>query len=94
MNTIDEIKNRMAKALKVSAIEVDDDSPKHAAHSAVKYTGGGHYQLRLVSPAFEGLGLIERHRMIYSALGNMMGTQVHALAIQALSETEWQKSRS
>ena len=51
-------------------------------------SGGGHYQLTIVSPAFAGVSRITRHRMVYDALGDLMQREVHALAIEAFAPDE------
>jgi BolA protein len=61
-------------------LEVIDESAKHAGHAGAKE--GGHYQVKIVSTAFEGMKLIDRHRMIYEALKPLQKS-IHALAIDA-----------
>ena len=68
-------------------MEVIDDSFKHAGHEGAK-GGGGHFSLTIVSPQFAGKNTVARHRMIYAALGPMMQTQIHALAIRAYAPGE------
>jgi len=73
--------------LQPSRVEIADDSALHAGHPGAK-GGGGHYRLTIVSPQFAGKSTIARHRMIYAALGPMMQTQIHALAIRAYAPGE------
>ncbi|MCR4318366.1 MAG: BolA/IbaG family iron-sulfur metabolism protein [Planctomycetes bacterium] len=55
----------------------------------VHVTGDGrHFEARIVSNEFEGLGLIARHRKVYAALGEKMGNEVHALSIIAKTQAE------
>lgn len=86
MSTIDRIKTRLA-VLEPERIEVEDDSVLHAGHAGAR-SGGGHFRLLIVSTHFESRNTVARHRMIYNALGDMMKTDIHALAIRALSATE------
>ena len=86
MTTALEIKQRLA-ALQPVSIEIADESSKHAGHAGAR-TGGGHYQLTMVSPAFAGASRIARHRMVYEALGDLMQREVHALAIEAYAPDE------
>jgi stress-induced morphogen len=81
MITPEEIKNTLSKALPVSIIETQD------------LTGGGdHWQLIIVSPAFEGKGLLEQHRMVNEALKEPMADQrIHALALKTYSPVQWEK---
>ena len=69
------------------ACEVEDESALHAGHAGAA-SGGGHYRLRLVSSRFEGQPRLARHRLVYDALHDMMQTEIHALAITALTPTE------
>ncbi len=85
-NTIGGIRERLA-ALEPMSVDIIDDSAKHAGHAGAR-SGGGHYQLLIVSALFIGKGTLERHRLIYDALGPMMRAEIHALSIQALAPTE------
>ncbi len=67
-------------------LEILDDSAKHAGHAGAKE--GGHYRLTIVSPRFSGCGTMQRHRLIYEALGPMMRGEIHALSIKALTPEE------
>jgi BolA protein len=68
-------------------IELIDESHKHAGHAGAR-DGGGHYVLHIVSARFAGNNTVARHRMIYSALGDMMKREIHALTIQASAPDE------
>ncbi len=83
---IAEIKARLA-VLTPQNIEIMDESALHAGHAGAK-SGGGHYQLTIISPAFSGQNIVARHRAIYQALGDLMSTRVHALSITAYSPEE------
>ncbi len=65
------------------SLEVTDDSAKHAGHNPDAQKGGTHFSVLVVSDAFNGKTLVERHRMIYAALKGPLGSSVHALAIKA-----------
>ena len=67
--------------------QLRDDSHLHAGHAGAA-SGGGHYSLRLVSARFDGLSRVARHRLVYDCLGNMMHSDIHALAITALAPSE------
>lgn len=86
MTVIDEIRNRLAVFAPLS-IEIEDDSALHAGHAGAK-GGGGHYRMTMVSDAFIGKNTVARHRLIYDALGELMRTRIHALAIRALTAEE------
>lgn len=84
--TIAEIKARLA-TLTPQHIEIIDESAQHAGHAGAK-SGGGHFQLTIISPTFSGLNIVARHRAIYQVLGDLMSTRVHALSINAYSPEE------
>lgn len=69
------------------SVELSDESGQHVGHAGAA-SGGGHYRLVIVSPAFAGKSRIERHRLVYQALGNLMQVRVHALAILAYAPDE------
>lgn len=75
--------------LEPTRLEITDESSKHAGHAGAR-DGGGHYVLRIASARFAGKSTVARHRMIYSALGEMMRREIHALTIQALAPNELQ----
>jgi len=81
MITPEEIKSSLAKAMPLSLVETQD------------LTGGGdHWQVIVVSPAFEGKGLIEQHRMVNEALKEPMADQrIHALSLKTYSPAQWEK---
>jgi len=86
----EQIKKLLNEALKPEQIEIIDNSAAHAGHSGAQ-SGGGHYHVTIVADAFEGKSLVQRHQLIYKALGDMMKQQIHALGINALTPTEYTK---
>ncbi len=81
MNRIEQMRALLA-TLQPEQIDIVDDSHKHAGHEGAR-SGGGHFTLHIVSAQFDGKATLARHRMIYSALGEMMKQDIHALNIQA-----------
>lgn len=81
MITPEEIKSTLEQALPGSTVEMQD------------LTGGGdHWQVFIVSSAFEGKGLVEQHQMVYAALKDEMGDQrIHALALKTFTPEQWAK---
>jgi BolA protein len=77
----------LTAALDPVALEVTDDSHKHAGHAGAR-TGQGHFSVAIVSEAFAGKLPLARHRLVYAALGAMMQTDIHALAIHARAPDE------
>lgn len=86
MSTIELMQQRLA-ILAPEALEIGDDSAKHAGHEGAR-GGGGHYNLTIVSPQFNGMLTVARHRMIYNALGDLMHSRIHALSIKAYAPGE------
>ena len=81
---------RMRAALSSLApreLEVVDDSHEHVGHEGAR-DGRGHFSVDITSAIFEGLAPVARHRRIYAALGDMMQTDIHALAIDARAPEE------
>jgi BolA protein len=83
-----EMLNRLDSALSPSRIELIDDSELHRGHGGYNPAGESHFTLRIESPAFAGKGRVERQRMIYAALGDLMDARVHALSIRATAPGE------
>jgi BolA protein len=67
-------------------LEVIDDSALHAGHAGARE--GGHYRLLIISPLFSGKTTLQRHRIIYDALGELMRSRIHALSIRSLTPEE------
>lgn len=82
-----QIKTLLNTQLSPQKLELIDDSAAHAGHAGARQ-GGGHYYVTIVSSAFEGKTLVQRHQMVYQALGDMMKQQIHALGINALTPSE------
>lgn len=74
-------------SLQPEHLDIEDDSAAHAGHAGAR-SGGGHYNLTIVSPCFAGLSRVKRHQMVYEALGDLMKTGIHALAIKAFAPNE------
>ena len=64
-------------------LSIEDESHQHAGHAGAA-GGQSHYRVRIVSEAFRGLSPVERHRLVYAAVDEMLKTDIHALAIEAL----------
>jgi BolA protein len=83
-----EIEHKLKAALQPLRLEILDESAQHAGHAGARESGGGHFQVTIVSPMFEGKNLLERHRLVYDALGETMRREIHALSIRALAPKE------
>ena len=87
MDTSELIHQRLA-SLSPQSLEIFDDSHEHAGHAGALESGGGHFQVFIVSDAFEGKSKVSRHRMIYQAVSDLMPAKIHALAIRAYTPAE------
>jgi BolA protein len=83
---IELIRECLETALNPNRLEIVDESHMHAGHSG--HGGAGHFQVHIVSEKFNGLATLARHRLVYSALENMMQTEIHALSIKAETPNE------
>lgn len=70
-------------ALQPTQLEIIDDSHKHIGHAGAK-EGKGHFTVVIQSEALEGKRMLQQHRAVYDALGDMMETDIHALAIKVI----------
>ena len=85
------IRRQLEAAFNPDELDVVDDSHRHAGHAGAR-DGRGHFQVRILSRRFAGKRTIERHRMVYAALGPLMQTDIHALGLVALSPDDSERS--
>ena len=85
---LSEIRSRLQTALAPESLQVEDEGHKHIGHEGAK-DGRGHFRVLVVSDQFQGKNLIARHRLIYQAMGDLMQTDIHALAIDAYTPDEF-----
>ena len=83
-----EIRQRLEAALSPESLQVEDEGHMHIGHEGAK-DGRGHFRGLVVSDQFRGRTPIQRHRLIYQALGDLMQTDIHALAIDAYLPEEF-----
>ena len=81
------IKEKLVQYLTPEMVEISDDSHLHVGHAGAK-DGRGHFSVVIVSEKFRDLNQVKRHRLVYDALGELMETDIHALAIKAYSSDE------
>lgn len=84
------IKTKLQSSLEATVLEVNDVSYQHAGHAAMKETSDKetHFNLKIVSPKFEGQTLVKRHRMVYDLLNDELQSGLHALSIVAKTPNE------
>jgi len=83
-----EMLRRLTSALHPTRIELVDDSEKHRGHGGYNPAGESHFSVTIESSAFAGKSRVERQRLVYSALGDLMKERVHALSIRASAPGE------
>lgn len=76
----EDIKALIATGLTNARIEIDGD--------------GTHFQATIVSDQFEGKSMLQRHQLVYKALGEKMGTDIHALSMQTFTTFEWDERKN
>ena len=89
MNLNNKIKCLLKKSMDIDYLSIVNDTEKHLNHK--NYDGGGHFKLEIVSKAFEGLSLLEQHKLVYKALEVMIKKEIHALALKTKSTSDWKK---
>ena len=82
------VERALEEGLEPDHLEIEDESHRHAGHAGAR-GGGSHYRVTIVCERFRGHSRLERHRMLYDALGSLMEGEIHALAIRALAPEEW-----
>jgi BolA protein len=87
VNRIERIRTALTAALAPESLAIEDESHHHVGHAGAA-TGRGHFAVTIVSRAFAGVPLLQRHRLVYQALGDLMQTDIHALSIRALAPGE------
>jgi BolA protein len=85
--TTELIRRALTEAFTPELLEIIDNSAAHAGHAGAR-SGGGHYHVTIVAEAFDGKSLVQRHQLIYKALGDLMKQEIHALGINAISPSE------
>lgn len=88
-STLQKIEQRLRAALSVSHLHLVDESSFHQGHPESPGHSASHLKLSVVSPDFQNKTPLERHRLIYAALGDLMGTIIHAIHINAKTPDEW-----
>ncbi|MGI9292205.1 MAG: BolA family protein [Gammaproteobacteria bacterium] len=82
MERIDRIRDLLEQAFTPQHLEIEDQSHLHAGHAGAK-DGRGHFRVDITAEAFRDKPMLQQHRLVYSALADMMKTDIHALIIEA-----------
>ncbi len=79
---------RLTEGLDPTALDVVDESDRHAGHAGARQGGGTHYRVRIVSARFDRRSRVERHRLVYDLLTAEFADGLHALALIAKAPGE------
>jgi BolA protein len=93
MTIAETIRVKLTSTFAPAELAIEDDSARHAGHSGARPGGQTHFNVRIVSDAFEGLSRVERQRRVYAALAAELRTdRIHALSLTTLTPAEvWQE---
>ena len=83
------IKKKLQDNFSLDHFEIKDFTGRHLNHK--QHDGGFHLEAVIVSSDFLNKDLIQRHKMVYKALGNLMHNEIHALSMKTLTAEEWGK---
>jgi BolA family transcriptional regulator, general stress-responsive regulator len=84
----DQLEQRLREALETTHCEVIDESHLHAGHAGAR-DGGGHFRAVIVSEKFAGLSRIKAQQLVYSAVDDWMGREIHALSMKTFTPVSW-----
>jgi BolA protein len=79
---------KLTEAFRPQRLDIIDDSARHEGHVGARPEGESHFRLLIVADGFVDRSRIERQRMIYGVLGDLLASDIHALSIQALTPEE------
>jgi BolA family transcriptional regulator, general stress-responsive regulator len=81
------LRERLSAKFAPLELTIDDESHLHAGHAGAA-SGQSHFRVRIVAEAFRGLSSVARHRLVYAAVDDLLKTDIHALALEALPPAE------
>ena len=81
------LRARLESRFSPTFLNILDESHLHAGHTGAA-DGRGHYRIRILASEFSGLSPLARHRLVYAAVADLLETDIHALAIEALPPLE------
>jgi BolA protein len=82
------IRQTLIAALAPSRLDLTDESALHAGHAGARPEGESHFRMLIVAAMFAGKSRLQRQRMVFDALADLMRTDIHALSITALTPEE------
>lgn len=81
MSMKDHLAAKLTAAFAPTALDVEDESHRHAGHAGARPEGETHFRVQMVSAAFAGKSRIERHRLVHAVLAEELRGGIHALAL-------------
>lgn len=87
-NMTSRLRTKLEAALSPLALDIEDESAKHAGHAGAREGGETHYRIRIVSESFAGLSRVQRQRKVYAAVAEELADRVHALSLVTLTPDE------
>jgi BolA protein len=84
------IHDAIEHGLDATHVQVIDHSAAHTGHAGAE-AGGGHYEVVVVSEKFEGVSRLAAQRLVYSALGDLMAAEIHALTMHTYTPDKWRE---
>jgi BolA protein len=88
MAVADSIREKLTAAFAPESLTVQDQSARHAGHAGARPGGESHFDVHIVSGAFNGLSRVERQRRVHAALDAEFRAGLHALSLKAQTPTE------
>lgn len=79
---------KLSSAFSPVELDIADESALHTGHAGARPMGQTHFRVRIVSPRFEGLNLLERHRLVHGVLSDELISCIHALSLITLAPAE------
>jgi BolA protein len=90
MNIEETISTQLSNLITVSYFDLKDSTGKHVHHD--NFDGGLHLSAIIVSDDFNNLSLLERHQLVYNALGSMIKNEIHAFSMKTFTNSEWKRN--
>jgi BolA protein len=88
MQVAETLKRVLTQSLSPERLAIVDDSHRHIGHAGARPEGETHFTVEIVSNAFAGKSRVERQRLVYAALADLLRERVHALALKTLTPDE------
>ena len=81
MQVAQKMQEKLENGLEIAQLDIENQSHLHSGHKGSPGTGESHFHVTIVSPAFDGLGKIDRQRLVHHLLKDELAGPVHALSM-------------